>query len=269
MYIFIIDYLLRKIDFLLLGDTKVKNHIDMASEYTMIASGRSYNPPNWYYNPANLVNRIYYICGGTAYYRGTTLLKPGFLYIFRASPYFQVSQSVDDPVDHVYFDFVTYRKFIKEEYIEIAIEKHPRLKALLEIIKEDFNNPPYPSPIAKSYMDILIHFLKDYLALDTMYSSVTSAVLKAIHRQDFNHMSVNNIADELNMNVNHIIRCFKKELGITPHKYISMLKTDLAIAYIRQGLNSIEIADRLGFNSVPALSYAFKRETGKNLSDYK
>ena len=80
----------------------------MEREYSIIACGRSYNPPDWYYNPKNLVNRIYYICGGTAYYRGDVRLKPGHLYIFRGSPYFQVGQDENDPVDHVFFDFIYF-----------------------------------------------------------------------------------------------------------------------------------------------------------------
>lgn len=241
----------------------------MEYEYSIIACGRSYNPPNWYYNPANLVNRIYYICGGSAFYRNEVLLKPGYLYIFRASPYFQVKQSPNDPVDHVYFDFITYRRLIKEEYIEINVEEYPKLKALLNIIKEDFKKPPYPSPIAKPFMDIIIYYLQDYLFSDVMYSHITSSVLKYIHTQAFTDLSVTHIATSLNMNVNHIIRCFKKELGITPHKYIATLKAELAISYVRQGISSVEIAEKLGFNSVSALSSFFKKETDKNLSDFK
>ena len=48
----------------------------------------------------------------------------------------------------------------------------------------------------------------------------------------------------------HIIRCFKKDLGITPHKYIATMKVNLAIAYMREGKSRTEIADRLGFESL-------------------
>lgn len=65
----------------------------------------------------------------------------------------------------------------------------------------------------------------------------------------------------VNRNVNHIIRCFKKDLGITPHKYIAMMKVNLAIAYMREGKSRTEIADQLGFESLSAFSHFFHHET--------
>ena len=88
------------------------NKSNMKKEYSLAYYGRIYNPPNWFYNPASVINRIYYIVSGTAYYMDNIPLKPGYLYIFNASPEFRVSQSEDDPVDHVYFDFFTYRELI-------------------------------------------------------------------------------------------------------------------------------------------------------------
>lgn len=104
---------------------------------------------------------------------------------------------------------------------------------------------------------------------EVFYSEVTSTVLKTLHNQSIGELSINQIAMEMNRNVNHIIRCFKREIGITPHKYISMMKTDLAISYIRQGLSCTEIAESLGFGSLSAFSYFFKKETNKNLTDFK
>lgn len=93
------------------------NKSNMKKEYSLAYYGRIYNPPNWFYNPAYVINRIYYIVSGTAYYMDNIPLKPGYLYIFNASPEFRVSQSEDDPVDHVYFDFFTYRELISSDYM--------------------------------------------------------------------------------------------------------------------------------------------------------
>lgn len=244
----------------------------MEREYSIIACGRSYNPPDWYYNPKNLVNRIYYICGGTAYYRGDVRLKPGHLYIFRGSPYFQVGQDENDPVDHVFFDFVTYKRLINEDFIEIDLTdenpKNKKLKSYIDYVTEDFEGTFYPLPVAKAFLDIIIYHLEDYLNSDVVYSQMTSTVLKYIHETPFDELSVSKIADDLNVNVNHLIRSFKKELNITPHKYISMMKADYAISYMRQGTGCAEIAERLGFSSISAFSSFFKKETGRNISEY-
>lgn len=240
----------------------------MQNEYSILACGRVYNPPNWFYNPAYLVNRIYYISRGTGFYKNTLPLKPGFLYIFRADPDFRVSQSEADPIDHSYFDFFTYKRLIDADYIEIDLSMHPNLNHLIMAMEEDFSHP-IPSKVAHAYLDLLIHALNDYLLPDITYSETTSAVLKLLNETPVAELSVSLISDKVNKNVNHVIRCFKKELGLTPHKYISMLKTDLAISFMRQDMTCTEIAEKLGFHSLSAFSYFFKSETGKNLTDFR
>lgn len=240
----------------------------MENEYSILSYGRIYNPKNWFYNPAYLVNRIYYIIGGTACYREEIPLKPGCLYIFRASPYFQVSQEEENPVDHIYIDFVTYRRLLETDYIEIDPGISPKLFHLLNAMQEDFYERP-PFKAAESYFELLIHYLQDYLAPDVTYSETTSAVLRLFHSHPVVDLSVSQIAAELNKDASYIIRCFKSETGMTPHRYLARLKTDLAISYARQGMNSTEIAEKLGFSSLSAFSYFFKSETHKNLSEFR
>lgn len=190
-------------------------------------------------------------------------LKSGYLYIFRASPEFRVCQSESDPVDHVFFDFFTHRILISSNYIEINPSDCPMLQNLLFAIKEDFVNPPHQENIAKSYLDILLYYLKDHLFPEQSYTEITGKMLQIIHNRPIGDLSVNRIALEMNHNVNHIIRCFKKDLGITPHKYIAILKVNLAIAYKRQGISQTEIARKLGFESLSAFSYFLHHTTSK------
>lgn len=240
----------------------------MENEYSILSYGRIYNPRNWFYNPAYLVNRIYYIIRGTAYYREEIPLKPGYLYIFRASPYFQVCQKEDDPVDHIYIDFVTYRRLLESDYIEIDPGSSPKLFHLLSAMQEDFKERPL-FKAAGAYFEILIHYLQDYLVPDVTYSETTSAVLRLFHSRPIVDLSVSQIAADLNKDASYIIRCFKSETGMTPHKYLARLKTDLAISYARQGMNATEIAEKLGFSSLSAFSYFFKSQTHKNLSEFR
>lgn len=239
------------------------NKSNMKREYSLAYYGRIYNPPNWFYNPAYVINRIYYIVSGTAYYMDNIPLKPGYLYIFNASPKFKVSQSKDDPVDHVYFDFFTYRKLISSDYIEINPESNPMLLNQLKAIAKDWSSAPYYDHIADAYLDILIYYLEDYLTSGHDYSEITSTMLQLIHNIPVNELSVNEIALRMNRNVNHLIRCFKKDIGITPHKYIAKMKVNLAIAYKLQGMTKTEIAEKLGFGSLSAFLYFFRTETNK------
>lgn len=241
----------------------------MFRNYSLLSYGRVYNPYNWYYNPSYVVNRIYYIISGTAFYKNSIPLKPGYMYVFRASPDFKVHQEADDPVDHVFFDFSTYKGLCGKEYIEIDLSEDKMLGTLASLISEDFKTPVKQPEIVKDYFEILLYYLRDYLESDGSYSEVTIEALSLLHNTPLSELSVNMLASGLKRNVNHIIRCFKKDIGITPHKYINELKVNMAIAYIKQGLSCTEAAEKLGFSSISAFSYFFRHATGKNFSDYR
>lgn len=241
----------------------------MIRNYSLFSYGRVYNPCNWYYNPQYVVNRIYYIISGASYYGYDIPLKPGHLYIFKALPEFRVHQDMLDPVDHIFFDFIVYNGLIDNDYIEININDDIRLSGLIQAISADFVNQPADNDIAVKYLELLLYYLNDYLISDNHYSDITLDVLNSIHNTPVSRLSVCDIADRYRYNVNHIIRVFKKDLGITPHQYIATLKTNLAIAYIKQGLSCTDIAEKLGFGSTSAFSYFFKHATGKNYNDYK
>lgn len=241
----------------------------MFRNYSLLSYGRVYNPYNWYYNPSYVVNRIYYIVSGTAFYKNNIPLKPGYMYVFRADPDFRVSQDEKDPVDHVFFDFSTYKGLLKKDYIEIDLSEDKMLRGIIELISEEFRTPVKQAEVIGDYFEILLYYLQDYLESDGSYSDVTLEALQILHNTPVAELSVNLLASEIKRNVNHIIRCFKKDTGVTPHRYITELKVNIAIAYIKQGMNCTEAAERLGFGSVSAFSYFFRHAVGKNFSDYK
>ncbi len=241
----------------------------MESSIILKHYGRLYNPSGWGYYPHYRTNRFYYICSGTVFYKNTIQLKPGFIYLFKADSGFQVSQSPEDPIDHVYFDFISSGQMLDSEYIEIDVNKYPRLKAIISALTVDYSLNEYPMHLAEAYFDIIYSELKDYFIAKRQYSELTTKIFRYIHECAPNELTVAGIADSLNINVNHLIRTFKKDTGVTPLKYISMMKSELAINYARKGYSLDDIADMLGYSTVSALSVAFKNTTNKNLSEFR
>lgn len=241
----------------------------MESNIVLKHYGRLYNPSNWGYFPTYLANRFYYVCSGTVYYKGKLQLKPGFVYLFKSDLEFQVTQDKDDPIDHVYFDFISSGQMIDKEYIEIDVSKYPRLKLILEALSTDYSLTNFPMHLAEAYFDIIYYELKEYFVANRTYSELTTKIFKYIHECDPSELTVAGIAENLNINVNHLIRTFKRDTGITPLKYISMMKSELAITYARKGYSLDDIADMLGYSTVSALSVAFKNTTNKNLSEFR
>ncbi len=232
------------------------------------AYGRVYNPQDWFYNPNYLINRIYYIAGGTAFYKEGVPLKKGYLYVFGIDPNFRVYQDEADPVDHAYFDFISFQNFLKKEITEIDLKKYPKLQHVILATAEEFADGSCPFSVASSYFEIIMHELEKVLSTDSRYSEVTENALRIIHSSPPSEVSVKNVAAKANINVNYLIRRFNSEVGETPHRYINLMKADLAVKYVQSGKKLAEIAEILGFSSVASLSFSFKSLTGRNLSEF-
>lgn len=232
------------------------------------AFGRVYNPQDWFYNPNYLINRIYYIAGGTAFYKEGIPLKKGYLYVFGTDPDFRVYQDDSDPVDHAYFDFISFQSFLKKEITEIDLKKYPKLQHIILAMTEEFADRSCPMSVADSYFEIIMHELEKVLSTDTRYTEVTENALRVIHSSPLSEVSVQEVASQINVNVNYLIRRFSAEVGVTPHRYISLMKADLAIKYIHAGKKLSEIAELLGYASISSLSFSFKTLTGRNLSEF-
>lgn len=241
----------------------------MENSYWIQSYGRSYNPPNWFYNPNYLVGRIYYIAGGTAYYKNDTLLKKGHLYIFGMDADFRVSQDPEDPIDHVFFDFVSFHSYLKAPIREIDLSKNEKLNHLILALTEEFTDPSCPREIATAYFKLINHELEKVLDCEEHFSLLTENILRVIHSESLDKLSVKDIARKLNVNENHMIRCFRKEMNVTPLAYLGLLKADQAIKQIKKGKKMQEVADSLGYSSVSSLSYSFKTITGRNLSEFR
>ena len=76
------------------------------------------------------------------------------------------------------------------------------------------------------------------------------------------NINLEKIASKANMSVNHFIRCFKHEFGMTPMRYSRKLVIRKAIEMLNYSdLSLTEIGDQLGFPDQHCFSRAFKRET--------
>ena len=240
----------------------------MDRSYQITGWGRSYNPGNWFRDPSYLINRIYYICGGTAYYQNHVQLLPGRLYLFQPNPEFEVSQDPNDPVDHLYFDFFTYQRILNQDVLEINPAENPLLQRSVLAAAEEFSANDIPVYVADAYFRIITYHLEPFFANNPAISSVTSAALDQIHQTPLHQLSVTALAEQQQININYLIRCFRQDMRITPHKYIALLKADMAKVHLKQGRSIAEVTELLGFATPSSFSVFFKKATQCNPSEY-
>jgi AraC-like DNA-binding protein len=230
----------------------------MDTPFSMQICGRIYNPESWARYQFYLTNRIHYVISGTVYYQKMRKLKPGYVYLFPANPDFSVAQDPADPVDHIYFDFLSYEKLFIHDFLEIDASSVPGVKPLLESAGETFSSPEGSRRLGPEYFGLLVLLLHDYMPVHQYHSHVTQTAIRCIHESPVSELSVKGVAGRINVNEDHFIRCFRRDTGFTPHRYIALYKTDIATSMISRGATMKEAADELGFSSVSAFSTFYK-----------
>ena len=80
------------------------------------------------------------------------------------------------------------------------------------------------------------------------------------------NLSVDELAESLNISVSSLKRLFDKYAGMSVHKYFLTLKIKTATLMLKGGMAVNEVSDALGFSSQAYFSATYKRETGNNPS---
>ena len=121
--------------------------------------------------------------------------------------------------------------------------------------------------IREHYLEILLlRFLQEAKYGRKMQEKIhderLSEAIFYMKRKVDSNLNLEKIASKANMSVNHFIRCFKREFGMTPMRYSRKLVVRKAIEMLNYSeLSLIEIADQLGFPDQHCFSRAFRRET--------
>ncbi|MEA4814267.1 MAG: helix-turn-helix transcriptional regulator [Oscillospiraceae bacterium] len=84
------------------------------------------------------------------------------------------------------------------------------------------------------------------------------------------NITLKDICEEIHVSEYHFIRMFVKKVGVTPHRYLLMVRMEKAKDLLRTKQYSVaETAMLSGYESIPAFSTAFKRLNGVSPADYK
>ena len=94
-------------------------------------------------------------------------------------------------------------------------------------------------------------------------------VLKYINNNYRLRISLDELADEANLNKSYLCRLFKRETGQSVVEYITGLRIDKAIALMAEGHTYIkEVAEEVGFEDQFYFARVFRKTVGKSPSEY-
>jgi AraC family transcriptional regulator len=81
---------------------------------------------------------------------------------------------------------------------------------------------------------------------------------------------VNVLAKESGLSRAHFYRLFERSTRVTPHVYVNLLRTELAVTSVMQTAESLSaLGDRLGFSAQGHFTRFFRDHTGVNPSEFR
>ena len=113
-------------------------------------------------------------------------------------------------------------------------------------------------------------FFELLVLLQKKYAPLTNAekFLNFINESDLGEISLELLCDKFHFSKNHFINIFKKELGVTPTKYINDLKIKHAKYLLEVTSDTLEdIAVQSGFRNYSHFYKLFCRESGLSPSE--
>jgi AraC-like DNA-binding protein len=83
-------------------------------------------------------------------------------------------------------------------------------------------------------------------------------------------LDLNHLASKAALSPYHFLRCFKKETGYTPHKYVLDVRINTAKQYLKNTAMSVkEIAAKCGFSSESSFCITFRHVTGFSPGEFR
>ena len=102
------------------------------------------------------------------------------------------------------------------------------------------------------------------------YSNLVLSVIHYIERQYAEDLSIQQIADELNVSINHLTAAFRKETGVTPGTYIRQIRMKQAVRLlVSTDLSIQDISNAVGVPDANYFIKLFKKEYSLTPTQYR
>ncbi len=142
---------------------------------------------------------------------------------------------------------------------------------------DDFQKPCYDfmwsgdeNKLAEEMLALIKPIIKEEQS-NTGYiiSETIQRTVECIKKLNGNKFDLNDIAAEVNLSKYHLIRQFKKEMGVTPYQYYIQNKLRIVKAELFVEQSEADIAAELNYADQSHLCRQFKRMMGISLQEYK
>ena len=96
-----------------------------------------------------------------------------------------------------------------------------------------------------------------------------SFVIDYIQKNFSDELTLEAIAEQMNLSKYHLCRSFKKRMGMSPKKFLTYIRMNTAKELMSKDLNISAIAAEIGYNDISSFIEQFKKHTGMTPSAYR
>lgn len=226
------------------------------------------SPPSggWYLSKEVEVQRLYYIYGGTGQYTGGDgqmhQFQAGHLYLFPYNLRDHFVSSENDPIRHLYFDFLSTPPVIASEpFVLDSSGYHHLLEALnlaKNLVTDGGNKHLHKEPLRTNLLQLLLTLIDEIQPVPYSSDTTVCQTLATIQSQYAQPLTVTQLAQEAGFEENYFIRRFRSVMGLTPYAYLRNYRLMQARRLLNSGISMAAAASQVGYESAASLSRALR-----------
>jgi AraC-like DNA-binding protein len=89
-----------------------------------------------------------------------------------------------------------------------------------------------------------------------------------LHSRFSERLRLTALAEECGLSIFHLIRVFRRSVGVPPHEYLTLVRVSHARAMLRHGSSIADVAYACGFSDQSHLTRVFKKTLGVPPGEY-
>jgi AraC-like DNA-binding protein len=232
---------------------------------SVFSFGKGITPAVWEFrNHRPTFTRLYYILGGTAYYRDAErefTFRQGRLYLLPADRIYSMWEEKEDKLDHLYIHLLTTPKIPSP--IERDPADDPFISDLLSLLVR-YIGCGCPDAVRR-LSEALVLYMTDETDRAVSLSLKIRAYLDESFRTTF---SAEALSRHFGYSPSYLYKAFKRDFGVSPKQYHADRRFEYAAGCLANGIPIIDVAEALTYTSLANFSRDFKKRFGLSPSEY-
>lgn len=225
--------------------------------------GHGTAPRGWAIEKRTEMQRLYYIKGGSgAYLSGDgqwEAFRRGCFYLFPYNFRAVFTSSTEQPIDHVYFDFVSMPPILAAEPLCIPAAGTQALAALAQLLTQSVSiHNCTDFETGEALLRLTLRLLEKQACLPFSTDALIAEALRRIWAGYAGPLCVAELAAAVHLEENHFIRRFHRVMGQTPYAYLRTYRLTLAKQALVCGDTLAQAAEKVGYQSAASLSRALR-----------